>query len=117
MSISSQSTHQKFPFDYEAVFDAVVVSLPQAGFSLKSKDRVIGRISASTGMSIFSWGENLTILVEKVDDKSTLVAIESAMKIGMNVAGVHRHAYNFEKLIKAVSLHLQARKPILRKLT
>jgi hypothetical protein len=111
MSISSQSTHQKFPFEYEAVFDAIIASMPQAGFSLKSEDRVIGRITASAGMSLFSWGENLTILVERVDDKTTLVAIESAMKIGMNVAGVHRHAHNFEKLIRAVSSHLQARKP------
>ena len=110
MSISSQNTQQKFPFAYDDVFDGVVASLPQAGFSLKSKDRVIGRITASTGMSIFSWGENLTIIVEKIDDKSTLVAIESAMKIGINVAGVHRHAYNFEKLIHAVSLYLQRQK-------
>lgn len=112
MSISSQNTQQKFPFAYDNVFDGVVTSIPKTGFSLKSQDRVIGRITASTGMSIFSWGENITIIVEKIDEKNTMVAIESAMKLGMNVAGVHRHAYNFEKLIKAVSSYLQIQREV-----
>jgi hypothetical protein len=112
MSISSQSTQQKFPFAYDNVFDGVVASIPKIGFSLKSQDRVIGRITASTGMSIFSWGENITIIVEKIDEKNALVAIESAMKLGMNVAGVHRHAHNFEKLIKAVSSYVQIHKQV-----
>jgi hypothetical protein len=112
MSISSQNTRQKFPFAYDNVFDGVVGSIPKTGFSLKSQDRVIGRITASTGMSIFSWGENITIIVEKIDEKNTIVAIESAMKLGMNVAGVHRHAYNFEKLIKAVSSYLQLQREV-----
>jgi len=112
MSISSQNTQQKFPFAYDNVFDGVVASIPKTGFSLKSQDRVIGRITASTSMSIFSWGENITIIVEKIDEKNTMVAIESAMKLGMNVAGVHRHAYNFEKLIKAVSSYLQIQREV-----
>lgn len=111
MSSSSQSTHQKFPFDYDSVFAALIISLPKNGFNLDSQDQVIGRITASTGMSIFSWGENLTILIEKVDEKSTLVTFESSMKMGRNVAGSHRHAYNFEKIIKAVSAFLQACSP------
>ena len=107
MSFASQGTQQKLPFSYDVVFDGVVAVMPTIGFSLKSQDRVIGRITASTGMSLFSWGENLTIVVEKIDDKSTLVAIESALKVGINVAGAHRHAKNFNKLIEALSSHLQ----------
>ena len=109
MSFASQGTQQKLPFHYNDVFDALVASIPSIGFSLKSHDRVIGRIIASTGMSLFSWGENLTIIVEKIDDNTTLVAIESALKVGINVAGAHRHAKNFNRLIEAVSSHLQRR--------
>ncbi len=109
MSFASQGTQQKFPFPFDAVFDGVVAVMPTIGFSLKSRDPVIGRITASTGMSLFSWGENLTIVVEKVDDGSTLVAIESALKVGINVAGAHRHAKNFNKLIEALSSYLQTR--------
>lgn len=109
MGFASQGTQQKLPFLYNAVFDGIVTVMPTIGFSLKSQDRVIGRITASTGMSLFSWGENIAIVVEKVDDGSTLVAIESALKLGSNVAGSHRHAKNFNKLIEALSSHLQSR--------
>lgn len=56
VSIASQSTQQKFPFPYDKVFDGLVAVIPDIGFSLKSQDRVIGRITASTGVSLFSWG-------------------------------------------------------------
>lgn len=109
MSFASQGTQQKLPFSYDAVFDGIVAVMPTIGFSLKSQDRVIGRITAGTGMSLFSWGENLAIVVEKVDDRSTLVSIESTLKVGINVTGAHRHAKNFNKLIEALSWHLQNR--------
>jgi hypothetical protein len=108
MSFASQGTQQKLPFSYEVVFDGVVAVIPKIGFSLKSKDRVIGRITASTGMSLLSWGEDLAIVIEKVDDGRTMVAIESTLKDGMNVFGGNRHAKNFNKLIESLSSHLQS---------
>jgi len=111
MSIASQSTQQKFPFPYNNVFDSVIAVMPSIGFNIKSQGRVIGRITASTGMSLFSWGENVTIVVESVDASTALVAIESALKVGVNVAGGHRHTKNFNRLIQAVSFHLQSARP------
>lgn len=108
MSFASQGTQQKFPFAYGAVYQGLVVVIPAIGFSLKSNDPVIGRISASAGLSLFSWGENITIVVEKVTDTSTLVAVESTLKVGINAAGAHRHAKNFNKIIEALSSHLQS---------
>jgi hypothetical protein len=109
VSIASQGTEQKFPFPYDDVFDGIVSVLPRIRFKLKSKDKVIGRISASTGASAFSWGENITIVVEKLGERDTLVSIASNLKVGMNVAGSHRHAKNFDKLIQALSSYLQSR--------
>ncbi len=107
MSIASQATQQKFPFKYEAVFDGIVTVIPNLGMTVKSQDKVIGRITASTGMSLFSWGENLTIVVDRIDENSTLVGIESALKVGVNTAGNHRHMKNFNKLIETLSQMLQ----------
>ena len=72
MSFSGTSTQQKFPFPYNTVtvFDSLVSVIPQAGFKLKTQDKVIGRITASARASLFSWGENLAIVVEKVDDST-----------------------------------------------
>lgn len=75
--------------------------------SIKSQDKVIGRITASTGMSLFSYGENLTIAVEKIDDNSTIVGIESALKVGINLAGARRHQKNFNKIIATLSQNVQ----------
>lgn len=107
MSISSQSTQQKFSFNYDAVFDGLLKAIPQAGMSVKSHDKLIGRITASAGMSMFSWGENLSIIVEKIDDISTIVGIESALKVGYNISGAHRHQKNLNKIIAALSQTLQ----------
>jgi hypothetical protein len=109
MSIASQATQQRFPFGYDQVFEGLTKVIPQLGMNLKSQDKVIGRITASAGMSLFSWGENLTLVVEKLDEKYTLVSIESSLKVGMNVAGVHRHQKNFDKIIEALSMHLQGK--------
>ena len=106
--MSSQSTQQKFPFKYEDVFDKLILVLPQIGFKVKSSDRVIGRVTASAGMSLFSWGENLTIIVEKTEENQTLVAMESALKVGVNLAGLHRHQKNFNKIIETLSAALQS---------
>jgi len=108
MSLSSQGTQQKFPFPYDNVFDGLIEIIPKAGFKLKSSDKLIGRITASTGWSLFSYGENLTIVVEKIDDEKTLVGIESALKVGVNVAGAHRHTKNFNKIIESLSSYLQS---------
>ncbi len=108
MSISSQATQQKFPFSYDAVFDGLTEVIPKTGFKLKSADKVIGRISASTGWSLFSYGENLTLVIEKVEEEITLVGMESALKVGINVAGAHRHTKNFNKIIESLSAHLQS---------
>jgi hypothetical protein len=105
MSIASQNARQKFPFPYDDVFDGVVATIPDSGFRLKSQDRLIGRVTASAGTSFFSRGENVTIIVEKIDKGSTVVGIESALKVGMNAAG----ARNFDRLIESLSSYLWAK--------
>ena len=107
MSFSSQATNQKFPFRYGEVFEGLVSVLPNAGLKVVSADKVIGRITAKTGMSLFSYGENVALIVERIDEQTTEVGVESSLKVGINVAGGHRHAKNFEKIISALSDHLQ----------
>ncbi|HEY5159458.1 MAG TPA: hypothetical protein VII83_00155 [Gaiellaceae bacterium] len=108
MSFVRKDTQQKFPFSYDDVFSGILSVSPTIGFKVKSEDRVIGRITAKTDASTFSWGENLTFVVEKIDDLTTQVSMTSALKVGANFAGAHRHVKNFEKLFEALSAHLQA---------
>ena len=107
MGMSSTETRQRFPFSYDAVFDGLLAVVPRAGFTLKSHDKVIGRITASGGASWTSWGENITIVVEKTDDNTSVVAIDSRLKVAINVGGSHRNSQNADKLIAELSAYLQ----------
>lgn len=107
MSLASQNTQQKFPFSYDLIMDCIEPVLSANGFSVKSIDKVIGRVTASSGMSVFSYGENITLVIEKIDETSTLVQLESALKVGFNFAGAGRHQKNFNKIIASLSKKLQ----------
>jgi hypothetical protein len=50
----------------------------------------------------------MTIVIEKIEATLTLVAMESALKVGVNLAGSHRHQKNFNKVIEALSAALQS---------
>jgi|GEM_PF-2230751 len=111
MSIASQATQQKFPFPYDTVFDSLIKLLPGIGIEILSSDKLIGRITASTRISMFSWGENLTLVIEKCNNTSTIVGIESSLKLGVNLSGSHRHQKNFNIIICTLSNHLQSPPP------
>jgi ammonia channel protein AmtB len=110
MSIASQAIQQKFPFQYDAVFDGLVTILPAAGMIVTTKNKVIGRINACGGMSLFSSGKNITLVVEKIDDSHAVVGVESSLKPGAIGTDVHRHRKKFNKIIYELSRHLQRQK-------
>jgi len=106
----SQRTQQAFPFPYDEVFDAAVTVLPTIPlFVLNGQDRVLGRISASTRVSSFSWGEHFSIFVERVEDNNTLVRIESNLKLSFNIGGFSAARAHCNQFLAALSLHLQTR--------
>lgn len=63
MSVSSQSTSQLFPFAPDQVFRAFTEAVSLCGIELQSADETLGRISAKAGMSLFSWGEQVSIRI------------------------------------------------------
>ncbi len=107
MSFNTAETKQTFPFAYEQVFDGLIAILEPAGFAIRSQDRVIGRVLATTAMSGFSWGENVTIQVQRMSDKATDVLIQSNLKVGFNLTATSKNAQNAERIIGALSNFLQ----------
>ncbi|HGV4072127.1 TPA: hypothetical protein ACNHAC_001370 [Enterobacter kobei] len=115
MSFASQSTQQIFPFPADIAYEKLIETIPEVGMSIKQKDDVLRRVSVSAGISLFSWGENVSIVVNADGDKSCTVGIDSSLKLGVNVAGAHRHQKNFDKIIYALSNKLkewQRRQPL-----
>jgi hypothetical protein len=107
MAMNVAETKQVFPFPQEQVFDAALAVLGPAGFQVKTHDRVIGRITASAGMSAFSWGEDLVLQVVKRDEASSEMSVSSHLKVGVNLAATAKNAKNAERIIGAVSNYLQ----------
>lgn len=112
MSFASQSTQQVFPFPADVVYEKLLEAIPEVGMSVKQKDDILRRVSVSTGMSLFSWGENVSIVVNTNGDDSCVVGIDSSLKLGINVTGAHRHQKNFDKIIFALSNKLKEWKKI-----
>lgn len=112
MSFASQSTQQVFPFPADIAYEKLLEAIPEVGMSVKQKDDTLRRVSVSAGMSLFSWGENVSIVVNTNGDDSCVVGIDSSLKLGVNVTGAHRHQKNFDKIIFALSNKLKVWKKI-----
>jgi len=101
-----QSTDQKFLFSQSVVYEAVLGVLPELGFDIVREDKYIARIEAKIGVSAFSWGEKLSVIVEGLDENMSILRIESSLKISMNIAGSHRYQQHFSNITFALAKRL-----------
>lgn len=117
MSITSQATQYKLPFDYEAVSIGLVKVVPEIGMTVKANSKSlfdgisegttkgICRITVSAGIFSF-WREDLIIVVEKIDDNSTNVGIDAALIVGTSLAQQQKA---FNKIIAALSMNFRVK--------
>jgi hypothetical protein len=107
MSFFRSEVTQAFPYASDKVFSGLLAILGPAGFKLKSQDQAIGRIRASAGISVLSWGETITLHVVATSDASTNVLVQSDLRLGVNVTGAPKNKQNTERIIAALSHYLQ----------
>lgn len=103
MGFANQSTQQQMPYPAALVYEKLLEVIPAVDMSIQNSDETLMRISVSVGLSIFSWGENVSIVVSQVDENNSLVSIDSSLKMSVNVTGAYRHQKNFDKIIYALS--------------
>jgi hypothetical protein len=93
------------PGSYDAAFAATAEVLPSISMSVRSADPQNGVIVDSTGMSLSSWGEDITIRLQAADDgQGTNLWMESKMKFGLVNWG--KHEKNFQAIANAVHARL-----------
>lgn len=109
MGVGDQAREQRFPFSAEVVFAQLQSVLPQLGFKVREVDTLLCRITASTGVSLMSWGENLALAVNAQEENTCVLRIDSGVKIGMNFTGSHRNSKNIDTVIGGLSRALQSR--------
>jgi hypothetical protein len=105
---------QRFPYSYDQVFSGLLRILPDNGFKVRSHDEDVGRIECSSGMSLLSWGENISMSVEEIDPYSTRLNINSGLKVQGTrqaiITGEGRNAKNVSLIISALSNYLKTQK-------
>lgn len=107
MSFNVAETRHSFPFAYDRVYDGLLLVLSPAGFKVKLEDRGTGRVTASAGVSAFSWGENLVLQVQRRDDGTTDLFVQSKLWLILNVTAITKNRKNGERVIGALSNFLQ----------
>jgi len=88
MAFLDHNGESEFPFSKEIVFDTMYKVIPTVkGMKIESTDKLQGRIIVKSGVSLFSWGENIPIQLISVSENRTKVQITSSPKTGIMFGG------------------------------
>jgi len=112
MGITDKSLEFSLPFGKEKVMEATqAVVVKMKGFKIKSANEMTGIITMKTGASASSWGENITLSLDEVNDKKTKIAVNSSSKTGILAGGAvsPKNQVNIELLIDNISAYLQGK--------
>lgn len=106
----------EFPYHKDDVFEALVKAIPTVkGMKLSRSDKVSGYILAKAGVSLRSWGENISISLAEMSPGRTRVSITSTPKTGILFGGAFdlgKNRQNIEKILEAVSKILRSKPPV-----
>ncbi|MBQ6169579.1 MULTISPECIES: hypothetical protein [Ruminococcus] len=98
-----------YNYDINAVLDAVMRAAAQVKLKLKSADRAAYRVKFSTGISLFTWGEEVYVTLGVLPDGKTGVNIRSSSNLGTEIAAKSRNESNVLKLVNALNFFLPPR--------
>ncbi len=71
---------KSFDVPYSKVFEACKIAITKCGYKIETDNEHTGIVRASTSFTIFSWGEDVTIEVKKINGNTTNVTVESSPK-------------------------------------
>lgn len=84
MSLTDHEGKMQVNYSKETAFSACQKACQLlSGFSIQNLDKVANIIYLKSGMSLFSWGESITVSVIKIDNYLSEILISSAPKIGL----------------------------------
>lgn len=106
MSFVDHTQSIKVPYSEDDTFLALKSAIKKVkGFKVERFDSTMKTVYAKTGMSTFSWGENITVSVRNCPDGTAEVLVLSTPKTGALFGGATDMGKN-RKNIMAISLAL-----------
>ena len=89
-----KGTSRIYNESFDTVWDAVPQAVGDMGLQVASQNKEDGYVLGQKGLTAFSYGENVAVFVEKVDDERTRVEVVSKKALATNI-----FAWNWEKPI------------------
>lgn len=121
MSIIDHNQGVQVPYSLEDTFMSLRQSCQNLeGFNVDDYDETLKTIYLKAGISLFSWGENITVTVTSCDNGSSEVSILSTPKTGIMFGGavdMGKNRKNINIIMSALSEELKKYTPITMKLT
>ena len=78
--MAPKETSRTYEATTDATFQAVVRAVERVGMKVKEVDDTRGVVSATTGMTIWSWGERVDVRVVSATSSTTNVTVSIALK-------------------------------------
>jgi dTDP-D-glucose 4,6-dehydratase len=96
-----------YPYNADAVFTAIKNICGSSRFALKRIDEPIKRIIMSTNPSLFSYGENIEIIVQPEGNDKALVYIKSEPKVFFNITSGGAVEQNIQEILRIIDDNLK----------
>ena len=108
MSLADHTQEVVVDFAWEKVFSAVEKAIPNIkGMNIDSVNKITKTISIKAGISLFSWGENLTVTITPLEGDKTKVSILSTPKTGMLGGDMGKNRKNISMIFDEMSKYLR----------
>ena len=111
MSLVDHTQEVIVDFGWENVFSAIEKSIPNIkGMNVDSINKLTKTFNIKAGVSLFSWGENISITVIPLEENKTKISILSTPKTGIMLGGamdMGKNRKNINLIFDEMSKHLR----------
>jgi len=97
---------RKYDIEPQIIFQKLKKISSDTGFTLDSVEEITQRLKLSTGISLFSYGENIEISVNREPDGGSQVYINSKPKIWFNVTAEGNNERNVKQIFEIIESKL-----------
>lgn len=106
MSLSNDKSQMVVDFSPDDVYSALLVVLQDSGIKISSSNEKSRTINAKIGANLWSWGENITIIVNPDINGGASVLISSASKM-FAATDWGKNAKNITDIMNKLAMHLE----------
>ena len=114
MALLNQNGEAEFPYSRENVFDAICRAVPIiSGMKVDSADKLTGRITVKTNITLWSFGEAVLIQLSSPAEGITKVQLASGSKFGVltDLFDMGKNRKNVERILSGTSAVLSQLSP------